>query len=411
MNSNFIQKLTIAVAIFVITVLIFPSLVLASITDGTIDSTYKYAWGENIGWINFGCNNCNIHITNAGLTGYAWSENYGWINLNPTTAGVKNNGNGNLSGYAWSESLGWISFSGVTINNQGEFLGYATILNDNSKISFNCTNTNSCDQSNFKVKTDWRPQNTQTVSFSTSAPLIGGTSAKTQVFNLIEMGNYQYAYQLIKEFFYLFTQKDWSLINEKLSKTKQKTSLVCPPYLLEYIKYSAKNNPNEVKKLQNFLNEFEGEKLDVNGIYDKESFEAVKRFQKKYEKDILTPLGLAFPTGYVYKSTLKKLNEIYCQRNSTKFQKTTECPYFTKSLKKGMRDEEVKKIQQFLINQGFLKDDFIQSSLFDEITEDAVKKFQIKYSEEILKPWNISFPTGYWYNNTKRQANKLMGCE
>ena len=27
----------------------------ASETNGTIDTTYKYAWGENIGWINFGC--------------------------------------------------------------------------------------------------------------------------------------------------------------------------------------------------------------------------------------------------------------------------------------------------------------------------------------------------------------------
>ena len=27
----------------------------ASTTDGTIDSTYKYVWGENIGWIIFKC--------------------------------------------------------------------------------------------------------------------------------------------------------------------------------------------------------------------------------------------------------------------------------------------------------------------------------------------------------------------
>lgn len=71
-----------------------------------------------------------------------------------------------------------------------------------------------------------------------------------------------------------------------------------------YIKFKAKNDLNEVKKLQTFFNKFEGEKLNLSGIYNKKSFEAVKRFQKKYQLK---------PTGYVYKATLKKINEIYCQ--------------------------------------------------------------------------------------------------
>jgi hypothetical protein len=125
------------------------NIVFASTTDGTIDSTYKYAWGENIGWINFGCSNCNVHITDSTLTGYAWSDNYGWINLNPTTSGVKNNNEGTLSGYAWGEKLGWINFNGATINSSGVFAGSAS--GDNSgQISFDCTNCS--------VKTDWRPR-------------------------------------------------------------------------------------------------------------------------------------------------------------------------------------------------------------------------------------------------------------
>ena len=131
---------------------------LASNTDGTIDSTYKYAWGENLGWINFGTSGGNVHVTDAGLSGYAWSENYGWINLNPSKSGVKNNGYGILSGYAWGENLGWINFSGVAIDTEGNFTGYATVVNTNSRISFNCSNTDSCSDSNFKVKTDWRPR-------------------------------------------------------------------------------------------------------------------------------------------------------------------------------------------------------------------------------------------------------------
>ena len=103
---------------------VFPLSVFASITDGVIDSTNKYAWSENIGWINFGVSGGNVHITDSAITGYGWSPNYGWINLNPPTSGVKNDSYGDLSGYAWGENLGWIDFNGVSINSGGEFSGY-----------------------------------------------------------------------------------------------------------------------------------------------------------------------------------------------------------------------------------------------------------------------------------------------
>ncbi len=130
---------------------------LASETDGVIDGAYKYAWGENIGWINFGCDNCNVQITDTEITGNAWSSQFGWINLAPTTSGVKNDGAGVLSGYAWSSNLGWIDFTGVTINTSGELLGYATLKSDSSQINFNCATGNSCASADFKIKTDWRP--------------------------------------------------------------------------------------------------------------------------------------------------------------------------------------------------------------------------------------------------------------
>lgn len=129
----------------------------AGITNGTIDSTFKYAWGSRIGWINFGTSGGNVHVTDTGLTGYAWSDNYGWINLAPTTSGVTMNAIGNLAGSAWGENTGWIAFSGVSINQDGEFIGNATgdVV---GTISFNCANTSVCSSSNFKVITDWRPK-------------------------------------------------------------------------------------------------------------------------------------------------------------------------------------------------------------------------------------------------------------
>jgi hypothetical protein len=87
----------------------------------------RYAYGENVGWINFApTRGPGVVVSNTGLTGYAWGENIGWINLSPTGGGVINDGAGNLSGYAWGENIGWINFNGVKINpSTGEFSGYA----------------------------------------------------------------------------------------------------------------------------------------------------------------------------------------------------------------------------------------------------------------------------------------------
>lgn len=113
------------------------------------DAGYKYAYGENVGWLNADPANSGgsgMEVAASKLTGYIWSANIGWISLSCDNSnvcatsdyGVTNDGNGNLSGYAWSENAGWISFScndsgtcgtvsyGVTIDSEtGEFSGYA----------------------------------------------------------------------------------------------------------------------------------------------------------------------------------------------------------------------------------------------------------------------------------------------
>jgi len=106
----------------------------------------QYAYGENVGWLNFEANQGDgAHVSQTQLTGYVWAENIGWISLScentgscgTVNYGVTNDGAGNLSGYAWSENAGWISFScdntascgtvdyGVTIDFEGNFDGYA----------------------------------------------------------------------------------------------------------------------------------------------------------------------------------------------------------------------------------------------------------------------------------------------
>jgi len=86
-------------------------------------------------------------------------------------------------------------------------------------------------------------------------------------------------------------------------------------YLLEYLKYGANNNPVEVRKLQVFLRNFEGfTNLEITGFFDLTTFNAVSQFQQKYFDLVLAPWGHDKPTGYVYITTKKRVNEIYCAR-------------------------------------------------------------------------------------------------
>lgn len=68
-----------------------------------------------------------------------------------------------------------------------------------------------------------------------------------------------------------------------------------------------------VKCLQEFLSLQEDdiypEKL-VTGYFGPLTLKAVKKFQEKYKDEILTPINLSYPTGYVGPMTRKKINEL-----------------------------------------------------------------------------------------------------
>jgi hypothetical protein len=133
----------------------------------TPSGSNHYAYGENVGWIDFNPSGGNVEVGDNGLAGYAYGENVGWIKLgdgdsshppylnnSSSNWGVNNDGNGNLSGYAYGENVGWISFSGtgygVVINSTtGVFSGYAYGENV-GWISFK--------GSGYGVVTDWRKQ-------------------------------------------------------------------------------------------------------------------------------------------------------------------------------------------------------------------------------------------------------------
>ena len=147
MIQNKTKNILISVVIFFI--LFSATSVFASDSNGTIDPSYKYAWGENLGWLNFGCDGCSVHVTDTALTGYAWSRIYGWVNLAPLGTGVTNNCLGQLDGYAWSSNLGWIPFTGSSIDFNGKFNGIAgSSTAQTGRIRFDCDNCH--------VETDWR---------------------------------------------------------------------------------------------------------------------------------------------------------------------------------------------------------------------------------------------------------------
>jgi len=105
----------------------------------------------------------------------------------------------------------------------------------------------------------------------------------------------------------------------------------------------------------------------VSGYFGPLTEAAVKRFQKKY--------GIR-TTGEVGPLTRTKLNELYGRKPVTHVQNIYT---FTKTLKKGMRGEEVFYLQKVLHWDPQIYPEGEQTSYFGELTEAAVKRFQKKY--------------------------------
>jgi hypothetical protein len=91
----------------------------------------------------------------------------------------------------------------------------------------------------------------------------------------------------------------------------------CPALLTHYLRKGGNNPEGEVRLLQGFLVDIEGESgLNESGVFDEALEDAVRRFQERYAGDILSPWGVEDPTGYVYYTTRKKVNELACDNAS-----------------------------------------------------------------------------------------------
>ncbi len=89
------------------------------------------------------------------------------------------------------------------------------------------------------------------------------------------------------------------------------------PFIKDYMQIGIENDPIEVMKLQMFLNMFVAS-TSVTGIFDETTDAHVKLFQEMHRDEILEPwfkLGIVphnQPTGFVYKLTRWKINDIVC---------------------------------------------------------------------------------------------------
>ncbi|MDP2676298.1 MAG: peptidoglycan-binding protein [bacterium] len=108
------------------------------------------------------------------------------------------------------------------------------------------------------------------------------------------------------------------VLGESTGPEEEVLGETCELLINSYIKSGAENNVGDVQKLQEFLNEHLGVNLPITGFYGALTEAAVNQFQLKYGDDVLAP-WIPFghpdtntPTGYVYKTTKWKINNIVC---------------------------------------------------------------------------------------------------
>ena len=138
-------------------------------------------------------------------------------------------------------------------------------------------------------------------------------------------------------------------------------------YINDYLSIKSNNNPTEVTKLQIFLVNTEEMNISVNGIFDQNTFDAVKAFQTKYLDEVMLPWGLQTATGVVSYTTKKKINEIYCK---TTFSLTPEQLAAIERYRTSLGSSE-EFVAPSNVEVGFAEPEVIETPALAEQTEEA----------------------------------------
>ncbi len=159
-------------------------------------------------------------------------------------------------------------------------------------------------------------------------------------------------------------------------------------------------------------------------IYDAQTVYAVSQFQKKYG---IVSSGTPETTGFgnVGPKTRSYMNQLISQ---AKYPSLAQCltvqPIitsvgtnisFVRTLKLGSTGADVKSLQVFLNNNGFvvsvsgIGSKGNESSYFGPATQKALIKFQEYYAKDILTPSGLTKGTGYFGPATLKKVNTLLG--
>ncbi|MDD4989504.1 MAG: peptidoglycan-binding protein, partial [Candidatus Pacebacteria bacterium] len=127
-------------------------------------------------------------------------------------------------------------------------------------------------------------------------------------------------------------------------------------YPTKPIKFGGKNDPEQVKLLEKYLNTYENAKLPVSGIYSKQDELAVILWQEKYASEILTPWGETKGTGYVFTTSLNKFRTLFMAKCGTSLPvpspliipKVVASRVWSRNLKLGLSGDDVFALEQLL---------------------------------------------------------------
>ena len=86
------------------------------------------------------------------------------------------------------------------------------------------------------------------------------------------------------------------------------------PLITSYMKLGGNNNAGDVARVQAFLKTLLGINLAVTGKFDVATQDAIRVFQNRFLTEVMGPWGSNQASGYVYITTMKKINELSCNR-------------------------------------------------------------------------------------------------
>ncbi|USN52790.1 MAG: hypothetical protein H6759_01835 [Candidatus Nomurabacteria bacterium] len=186
---------------------------------------------------------------------------------------------------------------------------------------------------------------------------------------------------------------------------------------------------SDVKRLQQFLNQ-QGFKLADIGPgapgFETERFgtlthNALIKYQDAHKEEILTPINLTQGTGFFGPSTKAFVDAQFAcslQKPVTPPEAATKTPIrFNNDLRLGDTGSDVKRLQQFLNQQGFTLADIgpgapgFETERFGALTYNALIKYQNAHKEEILTPINLTQGTGFFGPSTRVYVNNIVAFE